>query len=127
MDTGPILAQAPLTLADGLTGPEADRLAAALGGELLVRALDGLADGTITPRPQPEGGWANPHAPAHRLPPGPNLVRPPGLQLHARGRGVGQTLCPGSAHAPTCLLPVPCPTMNQPSSATPHRSTAITP
>jgi methionyl-tRNA formyltransferase len=60
MDTGPILTQAPLTLADGLTGPEADRLAAALGGDLLVRALDGLADGTITPHPQPEGGWANP-------------------------------------------------------------------
>jgi len=60
MDTGPILAQAPLALADGLTGPEADRLAAALGGELLVQALDGLADGTLAPRPQPDGGWANP-------------------------------------------------------------------
>lgn len=61
MDTGPILTQAPLTLADGLTGIEVDRLAAAMGGELLVQALDGLADGTITPRPQPEGGWTNPH------------------------------------------------------------------
>lgn len=59
-DTGPILAQAPFTLADGLTGPEADRLAAALGADLLVQVLDGLADGVITPRPQPAGGWSNP-------------------------------------------------------------------
>ncbi len=60
MDTGPILAQAPLALADGLTGPEAQRLAAVLGGDLLVRTLDGLADGTVIPRPQPDGGWSNP-------------------------------------------------------------------
>jgi len=60
MDTGPILAQAPLALADGLTGPEADHLAAALGGELLVQALDGLAAGALVSRPQPAVGWSNP-------------------------------------------------------------------
>lgn len=56
LDTGPIAAQAPLTLPDGISGAQAERLCAELGGRLLVCALGQLRHGTLVRRPQPGGG-----------------------------------------------------------------------
>jgi methionyl-tRNA formyltransferase len=56
MDTGPVLlaAEEPI-LPDDDAGSLGGRLAV-LGGELLVRTLDGLAAGTVVERPQDEAG-----------------------------------------------------------------------
>lgn len=56
LDTGPIALQAPLTLPDGISGAEAERLAGEGGGELFVEAVQRLAQGTLPRRPQPAGG-----------------------------------------------------------------------
>lgn len=56
MDTGPILLQRRVEVAPNET---ADRLAvrlAAAGADLVLETLDGLENGSITPRPQPEDG-----------------------------------------------------------------------
>jgi methionyl-tRNA formyltransferase len=55
-DTGDIAAQAPLTLPDGTSGAQADRMCAALGGRLLVEALSRLRQGNLERRPQQSGG-----------------------------------------------------------------------
>lgn len=55
-DTGDIALQAPLELPDGISGAEADRACASLGGRLLVEALRGLQRGTLARRRQPDGG-----------------------------------------------------------------------
>jgi methionyl-tRNA formyltransferase len=56
MDTGPILFAEGIDLrADETTGSLHDRLAP-LGAELLLRAIDGLLDGSVAPRPQPAEG-----------------------------------------------------------------------
>ena len=56
VDTGPILAQARVPLApDASAGPLEGQLAN-LGAGLLVQTLDGLAQGRITPVPQPAEG-----------------------------------------------------------------------
>ena len=56
VDTGPILTQARVPLApDATAGPLEGKLAN-LGGRLMVRTLDDLARGRITPVPQPEEG-----------------------------------------------------------------------
>jgi methionyl-tRNA formyltransferase len=64
LDAGDIAAQAPLVLPDGISGVEADRSCAALGGRLLVETLQGLQRGTLARRKQPEGGayygWPSP-------------------------------------------------------------------
>ena len=60
LDTGPVLAQARLDVApDADAGALRGRLAA-LGADLLARALEDLAAGRAVPRPQPERGatWA---------------------------------------------------------------------
>ena len=56
LDTGPVLltAKTPISLRD-TAGSVHDRLAA-LGAELMPRALTGLADGSLTPAPQSEDG-----------------------------------------------------------------------
>jgi methionyl-tRNA formyltransferase len=54
LDSGPIVAQEGFELADGTTGDELELRCAALGGEVLVAAARGLADGTLRPRPQDE-------------------------------------------------------------------------
>lgn len=60
MDTGPMLLQRAISLApDETAGSLHDRLAP-LGAELLVEAIDGLLDGSITPTPQPEEGTLAP-------------------------------------------------------------------
>ncbi len=56
LDTGDILKQAPFHLADGVSGPAAERQLAELGGQLILQALADLADDALTSRPQPEGG-----------------------------------------------------------------------
>jgi methionyl-tRNA formyltransferase len=56
LDTGPILLEDPVDIGPETTAGELhDRLAAA-GGPLMARALNGLNDGSLTPRLQPEDG-----------------------------------------------------------------------
>jgi methionyl-tRNA formyltransferase len=55
-DTGDIAAQAPLTLPDGASGAQVDRICATLGGQLLVEALSRLRQRGLERRPQPAGG-----------------------------------------------------------------------
>jgi methionyl-tRNA formyltransferase len=52
LDAGPIVAQQRLAVPEGITEAVLERTCAELGGALLVRALRGLADGTLTPTPQ---------------------------------------------------------------------------
>jgi methionyl-tRNA formyltransferase len=56
LDTGDIVAQAPLDLPDGIAGAQAEYLAAELGGRLMVAALRDLAAGAMARRRQPPGG-----------------------------------------------------------------------
>lgn len=56
LDTGPVLMQEPEPIRpDDTAGSVTARLAVA-GAGLLVRSVEGLADGTLEPRPQPEQG-----------------------------------------------------------------------
>ena len=52
LDTGPILAQRPIPIPEGITEAALERACAETGGDLLVSALRGLANGSLTPRPQ---------------------------------------------------------------------------
>ncbi len=54
LDSGPIVAQEGFELSDGLTASELELRCAALGGELLVEAVRGLAGGMVAPVPQDE-------------------------------------------------------------------------
>ncbi len=56
MDTGPILLQQRVEVGPRETAEELGPRLAVLGAELLVRTLDGLEEGTVVPRPQPEEG-----------------------------------------------------------------------
>ena len=56
MDTGPILLQEPISIAAGETGGSLHDRLAILGADALLKALDGLSDGTLKPTPQPETG-----------------------------------------------------------------------
>lgn len=56
LDTGDILSQRSLTLPDGISGSEADRLCATIGGEMLLKGLELIAAGQAPRRPQPLGG-----------------------------------------------------------------------
>jgi methionyl-tRNA formyltransferase len=56
MDTGPILLQERVPIDDAETAETLAPRLAAIGADLVVRTLDGLEQGTITPRPQPEDG-----------------------------------------------------------------------
>ena len=60
LDTGPVLAQAPLDVASDVDAGALRGRLAALGADLLARALEDLAAGRAVPRPQPERGatWA---------------------------------------------------------------------
>lgn len=52
LDSGPIVLQERVPIPNGIGELELERQLAHLGGALLVRALHGLADGTIEPQPQ---------------------------------------------------------------------------
>jgi methionyl-tRNA formyltransferase len=56
MDTGPILLQERVEIADHETTAELSKRLAVLGADLVVRTLDELEAGTVTPRPQPRDG-----------------------------------------------------------------------
>lgn len=56
LDTGPILLQRAVAIEPSETGGSLHDKLAALGGELLLEALDGLAAGTLRPTPQPSEG-----------------------------------------------------------------------
>jgi methionyl-tRNA formyltransferase len=56
LDTGPILLQQALLITSGATAAGLSAELAALGGRLILEALDGIADGTVVPRPQPQKG-----------------------------------------------------------------------
>ncbi len=64
VDTGPILAQERVPIADDEIAPRLEGRLANVGGRLLVRTLDGLVEGRVTPRPQPVLGAT--HAPRLR-------------------------------------------------------------
>ena len=56
MDTGPILLQREVPVDPGETAEQLAPRLAVLGAELLVETLDGLEEGRVTPRPQPDEG-----------------------------------------------------------------------
>ena len=56
LDTGPIVAQAELPVAQGVRAPDLERNLMTLGGELLVAALPALGAGTLQLREQPAQG-----------------------------------------------------------------------
>ena len=56
LDTGPILLQEAIPIAPHATAGELSERLAALGGRLILDALDGLARGTLAARPQPATG-----------------------------------------------------------------------
>ncbi|MBW4051291.1 MAG: methionyl-tRNA formyltransferase [Proteobacteria bacterium] len=56
LDTGPILLQRPVAIAQEDTGASLRARLAALGAPLLLEALEGLAAGTLRPRSQPAEG-----------------------------------------------------------------------
>lgn len=56
LDTGPVLLQEALAIDPHDTGGTLRERLAALGAPLLLRALQGIADGTLRPRPQPSAG-----------------------------------------------------------------------
>ena len=56
LDTGPILLQQAMPVAPGATAAGLSGALAGLGSRLILKALDGRADDTLMPRPQPQDG-----------------------------------------------------------------------
>ena len=56
LDSGGIVAQAPVELPDGVSGAQADRMCSALGARLLVETVQSLQRGTLSRCRQPTGG-----------------------------------------------------------------------
>ncbi len=56
IDTGDIALQADLTFPDGISGAQAEQMAAERGGRLLLEAIRQLADGRLPRHPQAESG-----------------------------------------------------------------------
>jgi methionyl-tRNA formyltransferase len=56
LDTGPIVAQVPVSLAGGEVAPALEARLAELGAELLVASLPGWLDGSLRAQPQPAAG-----------------------------------------------------------------------
>ena len=92
VDTGPILAQERVPIAPDETAPRLEGRLANLGGQLLVRTLDELANGRIQPIPQPVVGTT--HAPRLRsedgkLDPGTMSAEEIDRRVRALGERVG--------------------------------------
>jgi methionyl-tRNA formyltransferase len=60
LDSGDILSQRPLSLPDGISGPEADWLCASIGGEMLLTGLEQIGAGKGRRWAQPDGGSYQP-------------------------------------------------------------------
>ena len=56
VDTGPILAQEPITIGAEETAPELEGRLANLGARLLVRTIEDVLQGRVRPSPQPDRG-----------------------------------------------------------------------
>jgi methionyl-tRNA formyltransferase len=56
LDTGPIVLQEAVPIAPGTTAAGLSTELAQLGARLIVDALDGIAEGSLMPRPQPQAG-----------------------------------------------------------------------
>ncbi len=56
MDTGELLLQRSIDIAPGETAAELEERLAHLGAGVIVETVEGLRDGTLIPRPQPEDG-----------------------------------------------------------------------
>jgi methionyl-tRNA formyltransferase len=56
LDTGPILMQQAMSIPPGATAAGLSAELAVLGGRLILATLDGIAEGTLVPRPQPQDG-----------------------------------------------------------------------
>jgi methionyl-tRNA formyltransferase len=56
LDTGPILLQQAVSIASEATADGLSLELAELGSRLILKALDGIADGTLVPQPQPQDG-----------------------------------------------------------------------
>ena len=56
LDTGPIVIQRSVAITAETTAASLHHTLATLGAELIVEAVDGIAAGTLTPRPQPAEG-----------------------------------------------------------------------
>ncbi|MDW8260788.1 MAG: methionyl-tRNA formyltransferase [Gammaproteobacteria bacterium] len=56
LDTGPILLAESVPIGPDTDTPQLQATLSALGARLIVEALDGLAAGTLVPRPQPQSG-----------------------------------------------------------------------
>ena len=56
LDSGPIILQGRVAIGAKTTAAELHDVLADLGAKLVVEALDGLVDGSLEPRPQPEEG-----------------------------------------------------------------------
>ncbi len=56
MDTGPLLLQERVTIEDEETAEMLSPRLAEIGARLIVKTLDALEEGTVTPRPQPADG-----------------------------------------------------------------------
>lgn len=56
LDTGPMLLKGTVPITERMTAVELHDALAVLGADLIVKALDGVATGSLTPVPQPEEG-----------------------------------------------------------------------
>lgn len=56
LDTGPTLLVGRTAISENTTAQELHDTLAAMGGDLMVEALEGLASGTLSPTPQPDTG-----------------------------------------------------------------------
>jgi methionyl-tRNA formyltransferase len=86
LDTGPILMQEKLPIGSEATAASLTEALARLGGELIVRALEEVRKGRLTPRPQPIEGVA--YAPKISREEGRLDWRQPAVELEQRVRAL---------------------------------------
>lgn len=104
LDSGPLVAQAPVALTGRETAPELEALLAERAADLLARSLDGWLDGTARPVPQAtegalmtrrlrrEDGRLDPHRPARELERLVRALQPwPGTSLDCDGERLAVT------------------------------------
>ncbi len=67
IDSGDIVRQSTLTLPEGISGSEAERTCAELGGKLIKKVVDVIKSGELHPVPQKRGGWYYPSPQAEQF------------------------------------------------------------